>query len=237
MSFLSLRQGFGSTVCEGADRSTSGGWTQKTTRTWAWRSPLLPKSLVSTAPSLAHCLLPPPPLLCQGSVQVQLRHNFRTNSCSPVTLVWTGEFVGVKYRSCIVLIRGSLWEDNRYWTTRDYWRHIFTHNFIFLIFIWFVLVVNEIILYTWSFVWINDVYRWHCGLCDLWPLLFFCTPPLLSILSHKDSVSPVGSGARKDLCHAWPHNAREWHQGSYDAVWLGWPRAGGHHRLGQTHPR
>lgn len=35
------------TACEGAGRSTSGGWTQKTTPTWAWRSHLPPKSLVS----------------------------------------------------------------------------------------------------------------------------------------------------------------------------------------------
>lgn len=59
-------------ACEGADKSTSGGWTQKTTRTWAWRSPLPPKSPVSTAPSLIHCLPLPPPLLCLANMQVKL---------------------------------------------------------------------------------------------------------------------------------------------------------------------
>lgn len=58
-----------------------------------------------------------------------------------------------------------------------------------------------------------------------------------SSLSHKNSVSLVGGGTREDLCHAWPHHAREWHQGSDHAVWPRWPRAGSHHRLGQTHPR
>lgn len=59
-------------ACEGADRSTSEGWTQKTTRTWAWRSPLPPKSPVSTAPSLIHCLPLLPPLLCLANMQVKL---------------------------------------------------------------------------------------------------------------------------------------------------------------------
>lgn len=75
MSFVSfVTQEFVWTACEGADRSTSGGWTQKTTHTWAWRSPLPPKSLVSTALSLIHCLPPPLPLslLCQANMQVKL---------------------------------------------------------------------------------------------------------------------------------------------------------------------
>ncbi len=74
----------------------------------------------------------------------------------------------------------------------------------------------------------------------IWPLtsaLLWHPCPSSSILSHKDSVSPVGGGAREDLCHAWPHHAGERHQGSDHAVRPGWPRAGGHHRLGQAHPR
>lgn len=68
---FSLSQGFVWTVCEGADRSTSGGWTQKTTHTWAWHSPLLLKSLVSTTPSLTHRLAPPSPLSQPVSFQVK----------------------------------------------------------------------------------------------------------------------------------------------------------------------
>lgn len=58
-----------------------------------------------------------------------------------------------------------------------------------------------------------------------------------SLISHKDSVSPVGGGAREDLRHAWPHHAGERHQGSDHALRPGWPWTGGYHRLGQTHPR
>lgn len=81
-------------MCEGADRSTRGGWTQKTIRTWAWRSLLPPKSLVSTPhpPSIAHCLFLPLPLLYQASKQVKLGSNSRTDSRSSVMLrVWTVE--------------------------------------------------------------------------------------------------------------------------------------------------
>lgn len=68
--------------------------------------------------------------------------------------------------------------------------------------------------------------------CFLSPL-----PAYSSTCSHKDSVSPVGGWAREDLCHAWPHHAWERHQGPHHTVRPCWPWAGGHHWLGQTHPR
>lgn len=69
--------------------------------------------------------------------------------------------------------------------------------------------------------------------------LYPFTPPSLPPvpLSDKDRLSSAGGGAREDLCHARPHHARRRHQGPDNAVWLGRPRAGGHHRLGQTYPR
>lgn len=55
--------------------------------------------------------------------------------------------------------------------------------------------------------------------------------------SDKDRFPPNGRGAREDLRHARPHHAWWGHQGSDHAVRFGWPRAGGHHRLGETYPR
>lgn len=58
---------------------------------------------------------------------------------------------------------------------------------------------------------VSNVYQRGASLClaelcsDMtFDLSFALTPPLpsSSILSHKDSVSPVGGGAREDLCHA-----------------------------------
>ena len=70
------------------------------------------------------------------------------------------------------------------------------------------------------------------------PISTFPPPPVLpSLRSHKDSVSFTGGGAGEDLRHARPHHARERHQGPHHAVRPGRPRAGGHHRLGQTYPR
>ena len=74
-------------------------------------------------------------------------------------------------------------------------------------------------------------------ICPLTSTLLWHLPSSSCILSHKDSVSPVGGRAREDLCHAWPDHAGERHQGSDHAVRPGWPRAGGHHWLGQAHPR
>lgn len=55
--------------------------------------------------------------------------------------------------------------------------------------------------------------------------------------SDEDCFPPVGRGAGEDLRHARPHHAWRGHQGSDHVVRFGWPRAGGHHRLGETYPR
>lgn len=69
VSLSLLIQEFVWTVCEGADRNTSGDWIQKTIHIWAWHSLLPPKSPVSDVPSLVHCLSASLSVLCQTSTK------------------------------------------------------------------------------------------------------------------------------------------------------------------------